>query len=141
VGVASPRPPAIPALLTADGERDLGAHQRARRPGWVAGVGCLDRESQIEAVEQGLGEATAIPLPLRFAAPAVPSRHAARTGVAAGDEQHVGRKLGRGAVAAHAHHSLLEWLTEGLERRRTELGQLVEEEDAAMCDDRKTVTF
>ena len=66
------------------------------------------------------------------AARAVVAQPSARTGVHGGDKLYVGGKHGRAAAARDGQASLLERLAQRLERVAPELGQLVEEEHAAV---------
>jgi len=88
---------------------------------------------QVDAVEQGAGDATEVFLDLGRRAATRSARVgaiAAGTGIHGGDEDEVGGESRAAEGPADGHLAFLERLAQDLERLAIELGHLVEEEDA-----------
>ena len=98
----------------------------------LVGVRAAQRHDEVEAVEQGRGDASPVPGAGDGAAAAGPlvDALAARTGVHGGDEEEGGREGDRSPGPAHPDHSLLERLAQRLEGGDGKLAELVEEQDA-----------
>ena len=128
---------AEPLGLTGAGFEHLGAEFGG---GWAGGhLGELgerdggDLDVQVDAVEQGAGDATEVLLDLgrRAGAGAAGIRPvSAGTGIHGGDEDEVGGESRAAEGPADGHLAFLERLAQDLERLAIELGHLVEEEDA-----------
>ena len=92
-----------------------------------------DVHVQVDAVEDGAGDAAPVAEQLLVAAQAGAARvaqEAARAGVHGGDQLELGRVADGAPGPGEDHVPLLERLAERLEHVAPELGQLVEEEDA-----------
>ena len=130
LGVAAhpPLPRSAAGLGHPLGDRRRGLARWAAQQ--LADVGTGDHDPQVEAVEQRTREATRVAGPDPLAAPARPLRTAlaARARVGGPHEQEAGRVADRGLGPAHAHHALLEGLTQCVEGHTTELAHLVEEQ-------------
>ena len=115
----------------------LGLRGRRRRLREALGVGALDVDEEVDAVEQRAAQPPGVAGEIRLAAAAAArGRVAARARVGGGDEQEA-RREDRRALAAHDRHAaVLQRLAQRLERRPRELGQLVEEEHAVMGEAR-----
>src|SRR5581483_12131303 len=95
-----------------------------------------EREDEVESVEQRAGEAIAIAVELHGRARAARARiaaAAARTEVHGRDELKPRGEHGAAADARDGDGAVLERLAKRLEEHARELGQLVEEQDAAVC--------
>ena len=125
------------ALAGRDHAGALGVRGRGRLLREALGVGTLDVDEEIDAVEQRAAQAPGVARQVAFAAAAAPrGRVPARTRVGGGHEQEA-RREDRRALAAHdGHAAVLQRLAQRLERGARELGQLVEEEDAVMGEAR-----
>jgi site-specific DNA recombinase len=85
-------------------------------------------EAKVEAVEEGSRDPAPVSLALHLVAAARRVAAPAGAGVAAADEHEVRREGERHRLPADADDSLLERLAQGVEHRRGELGELVEEQ-------------
>ena len=125
------------ALAGRDHAGALGLRGRGRLLREALGVGALDVDEEVDAVEQRAAQAPRVAGEVAFAAATAPrGRVPARTRVRGGDEQEA-RREDRRALAAHdGHAAVLQRLAQRLERGARELGQLVEEEHAVMGEAR-----
>jgi hypothetical protein len=127
LGVAPPRRAAEPCTLASDRTSDAAAHDGRRLTGTVAGFGGLDDQSEVEAVEQWCRQATQVAGAVGISASACGRTPPTRAGVGARHQEEVGGEAERECLARDAHDSLLERLSECIERARWELAELVEE--------------
>ena len=113
------------------------AHRRARRGAPRAVPPARRRHGlhladEVDAVQQRAAEPPLVAAPLDLGAAAAIRRARARAAVARRHEDRVGRELERALPAHDLHAALLERLAQRLERDPRELGQLVEEQHAAV---------
>jgi ADP-ribose pyrophosphatase len=122
--------------------RDALPHSRralARAGGELVRPASRQRKHEVEPVEERAGHLVAErrqPLGRTGALRAGVAASAARAEVHRSDELKPGRKHRSSLGPRHAYDAVFEWLPEGLEHVPAELGELVEEEDAAVSERR-----
>ena len=94
----------------------------------------LDRNPQIDPIEQRPGQPLLVAATGERGATAQPRRLSTWARVRGQDEQESGRIANRSAAAMQDDPAALDGLSKCLEDRRAELRHLVQEEDAAMCE-------
>ena len=110
--------------LGAGGAR-LGVQQIGR-------IGTVHSDHEIEPVHERAGQAALVAGQRSVGAAAADrAARAARAGVHGGHQQEPGRVLDHPLRAGHPDHALLKRLAQGVQHRRRELSELIEEEHAA----------